>query len=106
MIMNEAIEDFNGAVEGLRNLRLTYKREGMTDDAGAPWAMYRLFEIIERALKNIPDDLKEENFQIPWAILSKPRHNFIIEFRRHDDDILDIDKMWEISAEVVQADSI
>jgi|GEM_PF-2836815 len=100
--MNEAIEDFNGAIDGIRNIRNDYKREGMTDDTGAPWAMYRLYEIIERAALKLSDEIKTKNPLIPWTILLKPRHYFISELRRNDDDLLDVDKMWEVSGEIVQ----
>lgn len=100
--MKEAIEDFNGAVDGIRQICRAYTHEEIVEDEANTWSIYRLFEIIARASEKLSKEFKEDYSAIPWEVISNPRKNFIAKFREHGSDDLNIEKLWEMSLIIIK----
>lgn len=66
----EKIDEFVGA--------MTY--DEFLQDEKTIYAVVRSFEIMGEATKNIPDEIKDRNNQIPWSKISGMRNKLIHEY--------------------------
>ena len=77
-------------IEHIDKFSASLDYEGLIEDEKSLYAIVRCFEIIGEAVKNIPEQVKEKYYQIPWKDIGGMRDKLIHEYFGIDFEIL-----WE-----------
>jgi uncharacterized protein with HEPN domain len=82
--------DIVDAIEKIENFTEGLNFKEFENDDKTVFAVIRAFEIIGEAVKKIPEDIKDDNKNIPWKLISGMRDKLI-----HDYFGVDIKVVWE-----------
>ena len=78
--IGDYIEDIIGAIDKVTNFVKNVSYEEFIRDDKTVFAVVRAIEIIGEAVKNIPDDIRENYPQIPWKDMAGMRDKAIHEY--------------------------
>jgi uncharacterized protein with HEPN domain len=77
-------------MEHIESFSASLDYEELIKDEKSLYAIVRCFEIIGEAVKNLPEEIKEKYYQIPWKDMAGMRDKLIHEYFGIDYEIL-----WE-----------
>ncbi|GIU71459.1 MAG: DUF86 domain-containing protein [Candidatus Nitrosocaldaceae archaeon] len=82
--IKDIIDEINNIEEFTKGLSY----QDLIKDIKTKYAVIRSLEIIGEAVKNIPDDIKDEHKDIPWKRIAGMRDKLIHAYFGIDDDML------------------
>jgi uncharacterized protein with HEPN domain len=85
------IKHINDSISNIEEFSKNFSKEDFLKDRKTQGAVIREIEIIGEAVKNLPEDFKNENLKIPWKSISGMRDKLI-----HHYFGVDLEKVWEV----------